>query len=750
MALLIAGVATARPVSQQARVWADDVWEAALEGDRAGLEVLLETPAADGIDAAAREAFLSEVAIWQTHESDDAEHAAARRAAATAEMFAAERDGDVLEALRLILEVQTLSESLDAPLANPDIRSLLDRAEKATDAWRAEGKLFYAQQGLLRLRAAFEDTQAKDVWDRLTDAYEDVSNEMRLLRRYRFAEFHRRYVAFQQEQGEEVRPEYSPRLDTRWQEEIRDVDLLTAARAMETAAAEHVESDGYAPLLLEGLDAVRILGSSDILAETFPTLADQDRLAGWNAALDAAEAVLNVPGVHVSLERTLQHVAAANAETIQLPEGVLWREFTDGAMEALDRFSQVIWPYDYEAFQRQMRGKFVGVGVQIRENDLGEIEVVTPLEGKPAFIAGVKADDVIATVDGDSTAGWTIHDAVRQITGEPDTSVLLGIRRPGEEGLIEVPIVRGVIRMPTVQGWKKLGVDDEGREAWNWMLDEEDGVGYIKLTGFDQETRDDLLRAITTMRRGSGLNGLVLDLRYNPGGLLELAGFVSNLFVPHGEIVTGEGRNGEVTFRFGAQSVGCFLGGLPTAVLVNRGSASASEIVAGCLQAHEAAVVIGQRSYGKGSVQTVHPVGPESRVKVTNQYYRLPAVDGQPGRLVHKRPGSPDWGVEPDLRVAMSVDDIEASERLRIRAAAAVSALPPPTLDSDDEEPNPADVGEPDINRLITDGFDPQLELALLIVRAQVLAETGSDELNDLRQMAGGPVEDLRSRAGRR
>ena len=647
VALLVTGVAAARPVSHQARAWADDVWEAALEGDRSALETLLQSPAAEGIDEAARGEFLAEVQIWQAHEAEDSAHADQRRAEATAEMFAAEADGDVLEALRLLLEVQTLSEQLDTPLEDPATAALLKRAEDTIAGWRGDGKVFYAQQGLLRLRAAYEDTQARDVWDRLTAAYEDVSNELRLLRRYRFEEFHRRYVTFQQERGEEVRPEYSPRLDTRWKEEVRDVDLLTAARAMEVAAAEHVESEGYAPLLREGLEAVRILGRSRMLAETFPTLADEDRLAAWNAAIDAAEAVLDVPGVHVSLERTLQRVAAANAETLQLPEGVLWREFTDGSMEALDRFSQVIWPYDYEAFQRQMRGKFVGVGVQIRENDLGEIEVVTPLEGKPAFNAGVKADDIIATVDGDSTAGWTVHDAVRQITGDPDTSVQLGIRRQGEEGLIEVPIVRGVIRMPTVQGWRKLGVDAEGREAWDWMLDADDGVGYIKLSGFDQETREDLLRAITAMRRGAGLNGLVLDLRYNPGGLLELAGFVSNLFVPRGDIVTGEGRDGEMTFRFGAKSVGCYLGGVPTAVLVNRGSASASEIVAGCLQAHEAAVVIGERSYGKGSVQTVHPVGPESRIKVTNQYYRLPSVDGRPGRLVHKRPGSSDWGVDP-------------------------------------------------------------------------------------------------------
>ena len=752
--LILVGVAqaNARPVSQEARAWADEVWAAALDGEMTELEGLLSTPAEDGIDVEARNAFLAEVKAWQQHDLDDDQHDIARLAEARIEMFAAHSDGDTLEALRLLLEVQTLSETLATPLNDPEIVAMLANIQQTIDGWRSEGSMFFAQQGLLRLRAVYEDTGHREIWERLSDNYEVVSDQMRLLRRYYFAEFHRGYVAFQKQRGDEVKPGYSPRLDNRWVEEVRDVNLLSAARSLQIAVSEHVEYEGVGPLLKHGLAAVRVLGEASMLSHTFPTLADESKIAAWNAAIDATEASLEVPGAHISLERTMQQLAHANSETLQLPEGVLWREFTDGAMDALDRFSQVIWPYDYESFQRQMRGKFVGIGVQIRENDIGEIEVVTPLEGKPAFYAGVRADDVVATVDGGTTAGWTVHDAVRHITGPTDTTVVLGIRREGTEGLIDIPVTRGVIRMPTVQGWQKQGVNDAGQEDWNWLIDPEDGIGYIKLTGFDQETRGDLMQAITEMRRSQSLNGLLLDLRYNPGGLLELAGFVSNLFVPRGDIVTGEGRDGQMTFRFGAKSIDCYLGGVPTVVIVNRGSASASEIVAGCLQAHEAAVILGERSFGKGSVQTVHPVGPETRIKVTNQYYRLPSTDGvSPGRMVHKRPGSTDWGVVPDLVVRMSVDDIEASERLRIRAERAVSALPtPPAVQGDDETPNPADLGEPSIDRLLVDGFDPQLELALLLVRTQVLAETGGQRNDALRQVADGPVEDLRSRAGRR
>ena len=749
------GGAVARPASPEARAWADNVWTAALEGDQGHIEVLLGEPVSAGIAPEARSAFIEDVELWQAHEREDAEYTRSRMAKARAEMLEAQQDDDPLEALRLLLEMQTLSPNFADPLQDPAVQSLLADAEAAISSWRTESKLFYAQQGLLRLRAVYEDTGMHDAWDRLTTAYETVSDQMKLLRRYRFDEFHRRYVAFHRGRGDEVKEEYSPRLDTRWMDEVRDADIETASMAMEIALSEHVESVGIGPLLKGGIAALRVLTDDAFLAPTFNSLSDDEAVAAWQAALSATEASLEVPGAHVSLERTMQRIQSANADTIALPEGVLWREFTDGAMDELDRFSQVIWPYEFEQFQRQMRGKFVGVGVQIKETLLGEIQVVTPLEGKPAFYAGVKADDIIATVDGDSTAGWTVHDAVRNITGPANTKVILGLRREGVDNLLEVPIIRGVIRMPTVKGWRKNGVGDDGHSDWDWMIDPEDRIGYIRLTGFDQETKGDLLRAVATMRRNQPLNGLVLDLRYNPGGLLDLAAFVSNLFVPKGDLVTGEDRNGRLTFRFPARSVECYLGGVPTVVLVNRGSASASEIVAGCLQAHEAAVVLGERSFGKGSVQTVHPVGPEARLKVTNQYYRLPpASDESSGRLVHKRPGSTDWGVMPDLVVKMSVDDWEASERLRIRAEQAVSALKLPEPEEDvsktDQEPNPADVGPPDIDRLINDGYDPQLELALLLLQTQILAETSDKADATPNQMAGGPVIDLRSRAGGR
>ena len=741
--------AVATPVSPESRQWADSVWTAAKTGDASGLNVLLQHPPQTGIDRVALADFQGDVASWSDHEFADDAFASARLAAASEEMFAAQEEGDLIESLRLLLEVQTLSVVLEAPLEDPRVQSLLTQAESQVQQWRQDGKIFFAQQALLRLRAVYEDTSNWDAWERLTDDYNALSDQLKLLRRYRFADYHERMMAYRASRGEEAKGEYSPLLIDRWKEVVRDIDRAQVIRALRVANREHVESEGVRPMLKGGIESLRLMAQRDTLSETFPMLGQADVRARWAAALDACEAVVDLPGVKLSLERFLQQLAAANADTIALPEAVLWREFADGAMDELDRFSQVIWPYEFEQFQRQLQGKFVGVGVQIQETDLGEIKVVTPLEGKPAFYAGVRADDIIAQVDGVSTAGWTVHDAVRHITGPENTMVNLGIRREGVDGLVDVPVTRAVIRMPTVKGWRKTGVDDDGGEEWDWMVDRDAGIGYIKLAGFDQETGRDLIAAVADMRRDGALHGIVLDLRFNPGGLLELAAFVSNMFIPSGEIVTGENRDGQQTFAMDAHSINCSLGGVPAVVLVNGGSASASEIVAGCLQAHGAAVVLGERSFGKGSVQTVHPIGPETRVKITNQYYRLPSIDGvTPGRLVHKRPGGTDWGVVPDIIVPMSVDDIAASQRMWIRAERAVSALPIPeeTMASAEDDPNPADAGPPNIDRLITDGFDPQLELALLLVRSQVLAETPEDDGTGLPHMADGQAGSLRSR----
>ncbi|MCH2146645.1 MAG: S41 family peptidase, partial [Phycisphaerales bacterium] len=315
--------------------------------------------------------------------------------------------------------------------------------------------------------------------------------------------------------------------------------------------------------------------------------------------------------------------------------------------------------------------------------------------------------------NGKSANGWSLNDAVDRITGPKGTIVTLTVRRPNHDNPIDLQLTRDSIKLHSVQGWWKKELDDDGQPVWDWMIDKDNNIGYIKLTSFSEESYGDILDAIQEIKSDGQPNGLILDLRYNPGGLLPSARRIANLFVQSGTIVSGETADGEQLFNMRALPNRAFLADWPVVILINQGSASASEIVAGCVQAHDAGIIVGQRSWGKGSVQTVHPISKESSVKLTTQYYRLPSPDGgkTPGRLVHKREGSTDWGVVPDVEVRMSPSQISQSNRLRADADILL-------VDT---------VERPDINELLNEGIDPQLETALLILRANALSRIVAD-----------------------
>ena len=710
------------PVSQAAADWSSSIWQASLDGRDEAVESLLKRAPADGISPSALASYRASMARWSGNRLADDDAVQTRREAAWSEMLELIEKDDLLEAMSRLAEVQMLSSTVGEPLQRPESVALLETLRARVDQWKADKQLLPAQEGVFLLKMAWEDVGNEAREAALREELATLRKQMLLLRRYAFGQYHEKLRAHADSKGETISAEFSPRLVNRWTEEVSGINLQMALESLLLAESEHVERIPIRKMLGGGLASIRNLVTAPGLDATFEGLSDTARVAAFLAAIDATAAALDVPAKPVDARAVLTRVLEANEGSVGFPQEVVLREFVDGATDELDRFSGMIWPFDAEQFKRQMEGKFVGVGIQIQESGVGEVVVVSPLEGKPAFFAGVQPDDVIAEVDGQPTAGWTVHDAVRHITGPKDTTVTLGLRREGEADLVHVPIVRDVIRMPTVKGWSKEASNEGGEEDWSFLIDPDLRIGYIKLTGFDKQTYRDIRSGLAEMYQDGPVNGIVLDLRHNPGGLLDVAASISNLWVPEGTIVTGEDRDGDRTFLLSARSRYCYLGGMPTVVLVNQGSASASEIVAGCLQSHDAAVIIGDRSFGKGSVQTVHGVGPDAHIKVTSQYYRLPSVDGiAPGRLVHRRPGADDWGVVPDLEVVMSPDDIEASHRLRARSEAAASSLPwarERALKAEAED------GPADIERLINDGLDPQLELALLILQSQALAES--------------------------
>lgn len=311
-----------------------------------------------------------------------------------------------------------------------------------------------------------------------------------------------------------------------------------------------------------------------------------------------------------------------------------------GMLQKLDRYSNYIPPEQLTQFNESMQQEFGGIGIQVDIDDkTGRLIVISPLPGTPAFRGGVKAGDLIMEIEGKSTEGFTIRDAQDILKGRPGEAVSIGVLHKGDEEITTVPLVRELIKMQTVLGYQYK--DDA---SWDFMLDKENKVGFIRLTHFSNHTADELRKALDDLKE-EGAKALILDLRFNPGGLLTQAIEISDMFVEEGTIVSTKGRNSPDR-SWSAHKEGTYEQ-IPMAVLINRYSASASEILSACLQDHERATIIGERSWGKGSVQNVIPLdGEKSALKLTTASYHRPS-----GKNIHRFKGAKkedEWGVMPN------------------------------------------------------------------------------------------------------
>jgi carboxyl-terminal processing protease len=303
----------------------------------------------------------------------------------------------------------------------------------------------------------------------------------------------------------------------------------------------------------------------------------------------------------------------------------------NGMLAGLDPHSSYMDPKSFRDMQVQTRGEFGGLGIEVTMED-GLVKVVAPIDDTPAAKAGVMANDIITHLDDEAVQGLTLNQAVDKMRGPVNTKIKLTIMRKGADKPIEVSIVRDIIRVKSVR-WHPEGGD----------------VGYIRITQFNEQTTDGLKQAVNELNAQLGadkIKGYVVDLRNNPGGLLDQAISVSDTFLEKGEIVSTRGRNPEETQRFNARP-GDMTKGKPVIVLINGGSASASEIVAGALQDHKRATLIGTRSFGKGSVQTIIPLGAgNGALRLTTARYYTPS-----GRSIQAK------GISPDIEVLQDVPD---------------------------------------------------------------------------------------------
>ena len=346
-----------------------------------------------------------------------------------------------------------------------------------------------------------------------------------------------------------------------------------------------------------------------------------------------AQVESNASPEFAKLFATYQRIKASYVEPVE--DEVLIRGAIDGMLAALDPHSAYLDGAQLERLETMIDGNYQGLGISVQMDD-GAVKVVSPFKGSPADQAGIKAGDYITHIEGKLIYGLELDEAVEQMRGEAGTSIRLSIVRPGRDEPFDVTVTRGVIELEPVTHELKDG-----------------NIGYISVNEFSRDVGSDVNASLKALRAEAGgrLGGLVLDLRRNPGGSLDEAVALSDLFLTDGQIVSQRGRNKRDTIYYDAESMfpGDVAAGTPIIVLIDGGTASASEIVAGALQDQHRALIMGERSFGKGSVQSLLPLTKDSALKLTTARYFTPA-----GRSVQ------EGGIRPDIRVPQLSDPDEA------------------------------------------------------------------------------------------
>ena len=335
----------------------------------------------------------------------------------------------------------------------------------------------------------------------------------------------------------------------------------------------------------------------------------------------------------------------------------LVEDMINGGLERLDPHSGFISTRDYKRFMLNNRGKFGGVGIQVRPDRKNgrHLEVSSPIVDTPAYDAGVQAGDVIVKIDGKATESMRVGEAVDMIQGEPGSSIVLTVLHPGEKEPVDLEMKRAEIHVQSVVGDQR---SKDNLKEWDYMLDKANKIAYVRVLSFTETTAADLRHVLEELKK-QGIRGLVLDLRTNPGGLLRSAVEICRMFLKEGRIVSTKGRNQqEETYDARLDMLLLSAEEVPMAVLVNSLSASASEIVSAALQDHQRAIIVGERSYGKGSVQNIIEMeSNSSALKLTTASYWRPS-----GKNIHRFPDSKetdDWGVRPNKGFDFPMDDNE-------------------------------------------------------------------------------------------
>jgi carboxyl-terminal processing protease len=402
-------------------------------------------------------------------------------------------------------------------------------------------------------------------------------------------------------------------------------------------------------------------------------------------------------------------------------DAMLIESAINGMLSALDPHSSYLSPKNYRDMQVQTRGEFGGLGIEVTMEN-GVVKVVSPIDDTPAAKAGLQANDLVTHLDGEQIVGLTLEQAVEKMRGPVNTPITLTIVRKGVDEPFDVKVVRDIIRINAVKA------HNEGTD-----------IPYIKVTTFNEQTHANLIKAIEEAKKTLGdknIKGYIIDLRNNPGGLLDQAIAVSDDFLERGAVVLTKGRNNEETQRAQAHP-GDATDGKKVVVLINGGSASASEIVAGALQDHKRATIIGTRSFGKGSVQTIIPLGANNgAIRLTTARYYTPS-----NRSIQAK------GIDPDIVIEQELPD-----ELKAKAAAAEKSRGEASLRGHLRNPDDAETDENGKEVKETSGSsayvpkepekDTQLQYALSFLRGTAIdAKTAGAAVEVTQPTAGDTKE---------
>lgn len=758
-AMFAAAVPAAGQVAEaETQQWSQAVWNAALKGNRdATLEALENIP--EGVDpdnvTDIRNAIDLLKANFDKQQTERDKQIAEQREQLGKSLEEAKNNdpGKLSEALAIVLFLDSIVIDPDALINEPEIQDLINRAADAAAKAENEQDWLTAMELFARLNLLEEASQRFKpdierqlvrremlqlyVPDRYWQLRDEKLRELEAIAQQEWDEKHAKLEADPDATEEDFaelgdRPEVEglPPFNARgedFREKLDGVNSVLVLQAVTQGARHHISGTALKDMVVGAIENIEMLAGMDDLAEAFPKLADENARREFITHLESEADNLRAANRDISavdLRRTLNRLVDMNTRTVNLPPEVVLHEFGAGAMGQLDEFSQIVWPHELRTFYKRLDSSFIGVGIQIVNDPItGDLQVFTPMPGMPAVRAGVRAGDIIAKVDGESTVGMTTDQAVEVITGPKGTDVTLTVRRTdddGEEIEKDITITRDEIEVATVSGWRKLS---PAPDDWDWYVDRDQRIGYIRLEKFAQDSSDEIDAAINQMRR-DGLNGLILDLRFNSGGQLNQAIEISNRFIENGTLVSTVNSRTEPPQSHSANKWKASLAGLPVVVLVNENSASASEIVAGALKDYGNmgdihAIVLGERTYGKGTVQNLHRVTADAAMKVTTQYYQLPS-----GKVIHRRAGDPNWGINPDLSVPLLPSQV--NEWLLLRRDADVFQIDEfgHELDFKSRKPGEEVVERPDPQDLIDEGIDLQLQTAVVLLKSQAPMNT--------------------------